>query len=426
MKGIALRPRPRSPQVLVCQFCRLSGTQTPQPRLQIARSYSSTTTPLSRKTQTGQWRSKKDLRSPWNSTSQISKRFSSTVSDPAPPTEAEETLRQIAHDSTELRSVDAVPSNEAVVQLLHRCQELAESLVLPEPIKAKQSSSEGKGENEISSILDLEEKNNGKKRSKSLRNPHPQLANSLCQVAYDLLTDEKVFISPEALACYTKIQTLLKRAEQFPEIFHLYANKPVPEENSSPVKYHKANPKSVNSAVPTELANMALDVAIEQRNLPLVLEIIDNTFCAPAFHRAKIFKKASVPLGGLATAPAACYVTASWASSLQNTMDPSMATGIAFAASLAYVGGVSSVGLLAITTANDHMERVVWLPGIPLRHRWLREEERAALDRVAIAWGFKDPYMRGEEEGEEWESLREFIGLRGMILDKTDLMHGMQ
>ncbi|KAL4894092.1 hypothetical protein BDV59DRAFT_21688 [Aspergillus ambiguus] len=426
MKGIVLRgPKPRDPQALVCQFCRLSGTPVPRSRLQIARCYTSTT-PFARKAQSGQWRLKREPQFTWDSARNISKRFSSTVSHPAPSTEAEETLRQIAHDSTELRSVDAVPSNDAVVQLLQRCQELAEALVLPEPERTKHSLSEGKGENEISSILDLEEKHNAKKRSKSQRTPHPQLANSLSQVSYDILTDEKVFISPEALACYTKIQTLLKRAEQFPEIFHLYANKPVPEENSSPVKYHKANPKSVNSAVPTELANMALDVAIEQRNLPLVLEIIDNTFCAPAFHRAKIFKKASVPLGGLATAPAACYVIASWASSLQNTMDPSTATGIAFAASLAYVGGVSSVGLLAITTANDHMERVVWLPGVPLRHRWLREEERAALDRVALAWGFKDVYMRGEEEGEEWENLKEFIGMRGMILDKTDLMHGMQ
>lgn len=128
----------------------------------------------------------------------------------------------------------------------------------------------------------------------------------------------------------------------------------------------------------------------------------------------------------MATAPVACYSIASWASSLQNTMDPSTATGIAFAAGLAYVGGVSSIGVLAITTANDQMERVTWLPGVPLRHRWLREEERAAMDKVALAWGFKNIDYRGEEEGEEWEALREFIGMRGMILDRTDLMPGMQ
>jgi hypothetical protein len=43
-----------------------------------------------------------------------------------------------------------------------------------------------------------------------------------------------------------------------------------------------------------------------------------------------------------------------------------------------------------------------------------------------VAWGFKDVLRRGEEEGEEWENLREFIGMRGMILDKTELMEGMQ
>ncbi|KAI5301299.1 hypothetical protein KEM56_001835 [Ascosphaera pollenicola] len=72
------------------------------------------------------------------------------------------------------------------------------------------------------------------------------------------------------------------------------------------------------------------------------------------------------------------------------------------------------------------MNRVVWMPGTPLRERWLREKERAALDRIASAWGFKDVTRRGEEEGEDWEALREIIGLRGMVLDKTDLMDGME
>ncbi|KAF7622191.1 hypothetical protein AFLA_008737 [Aspergillus flavus NRRL3357] len=368
----------------------------------------------------GLWKARKNLKSNWATTQIIPSRFASNTSETTIPRDLEDALRQITHDSAELRQLDSVPSNEAILGLLQRCEKIAEALVHQEQDTTK------KGDNEISNLLDLEEKSATKKLTKSPKIADPRLANALSEITYELLTDEKVFISPEALACYTKIQSLLKRAEHFPEIFHLYAHKPVPEENSSPVKFHKANPKDINSAIPTELANMALDVAIEQRNLSLVLAIIDNTFCAPAFARAKVFKKAAVPLGGLAAAPAACYAIASWAATLQNTMDPSTATGIAFAASLAYVGGVSSVGILAITTANDQMERVTWLPGVPLRHRWLREEERAALDRVALQWGFKDIYMRGEEEGEEWENLREFIGMRGMILDKTDLMPGMQ
>lgn len=329
-------------------------------------------------------------------------------------------------DAAQLHESNFVPSDESVVQLLQRCHELAETIVHADQEKPD-TPTKTKGDDVITSLLDLEEKSGSQKpASPKAKLAHPHLPESLCQIAYHLLTDEKVFISPEALTYYTKIHTLLKQAEHFPEIFHLYAYKPVPEENSSPIKYHKANPKNVNSAVPTELAHMALDVATEQRNLPLVLAIIDTTFCAPAFHRAKVFKKAAVPLGALATTPAACYAIASWASTLQNTMDASTATGIAFAASLAYVGGVSSIGILAITTANDQMQRVTWLAGVPLRHRWLREEERAALDKVAVKWGFKNQSMWGEEEGEEWESLREFIGMRGMILDKTDLMPGMQ
>jgi hypothetical protein len=347
------------------------------------------------------------------------------ASDSAASTSPDVALKEIARDATALHESNTVASNEMVIQLLQRCQRVAESLVSQERDQSEGSSGEG---NAISSLLDLEEKQTAAKIKTQPQPPHPdpRLAESISEIAINILKDEKVFISPEALSSCTETLTLLRRAEHFPEIFYLYANKPVPEENSSPVKLLKPNPKSVNSAVPAELANKALGIAIEQKNLSLVLAIIDNTFCAPAFHRAKIFKKAGVPLVGLAAAPAACYALASWAATFQNTMDPNVATGIAFAATLAYVGGTSSMGILAITTANDQMERVVWIPGIPLRQRWLREEERAAMDRVAVAWGFKDPYMRGEEVGEEWASLREFIGMRGMILDKTELMEGME
>ena len=343
------------------------------------------------------------------------------------PSDAGSVIREITQEASDLHNSDQVPSNEAVVELLEKCHKVAQNLVARE-----QDEEEGTPNDEgnaVTSLLGLEEKKkagNAAGRANSSRSFDPRLADSITRIATGILKDEKVFISPEALQVYTDTQVLLGHVEHCPEIFRLYAHKPVPEENSSPVKYHKANPKSVNNAVPTELATSALDLAIFQKNLSLVLAIIDNSFCAPAFHRAKVFKKAGVPLAGLAAAPAACYALASMAASLQNTMDPSTATGIAFAASLAYVGGTSSMAVLAITTANDQMERVVWLPGIPLRHRWLREEERAAMDKVAVAWGFKDPWMRGEETGEEWESLREFIGMRGMILDKTDLMEGMQ
>jgi hypothetical protein len=61
-----------------------------------------------------------------------------------------------------------------------------------------------------------------------------------------------------------------------------------------------------------------------------------------------------------------------------------------------------------------------------LSARWIREEERAAFDRLALAWGFQKKARWGEEHGEDWEMLRDECGLRDMILDKTDLMEGMQ
>lgn len=426
MRGVVLRgQRAVKPQGLICQLCQLTSTPTMRPRSQFARSYASTA-PSTHPSQVGQLRLKRDGQIRWTTIHTVSRRYASSAHQQSASLDPEQALEQLERDAAQLHESNFVPSDESVVQLLQRCHELAETIVHADQEKPD-TPTKTKGDDVITSLLDLEEKSGSQKpASPKAKLAHPHLPESLCQIAYHLLTDEKVFISPEALTYYTKIHTLLKQAEHFPEIFHLYAYKPVPEENSSPIKYHKANPKNVNSAVPTELAHMALDVATEQRNLPLVLAIIDTTFCAPAFHRAKVFKKAAVPLGALATTPAACYAIASWASTLQNTMDASTATGIAFAASLAYVGGVSSIGILAITTANDQMQRVTWLAGVPLRHRWLREEERAALDKVAVKWGFKNQSMWGEEEGEEWESLREFIGMRGMILDKTDLMPGMQ
>ncbi|KAJ5620684.1 hypothetical protein N7510_004668 [Penicillium lagena] len=421
MKRVTLAGRSASsPQGLVCHFCQLSVS-----RRAASLAHLSPVVPKSRRVSSSprpQF-STPNLRVQFASPLSV-RAFASTSSAASSP---ETAIREISKEASAIRNSDTVPANETVVNLLQRCQQIAEDLVSHEHDQDERSATNEN--NAISPLLNLDEKKSpavaGRtNQTRPVRDP--KLAESVSRIATDLLKDKKVFISPEVLAHYTTTQTLLRRPEHFPEIFHLYANKPVPEENSSPVKFHKANPKNVNSAVPADLANQALDVAIAQKNLSLVLAIIDNTFCAPAFHRAKIFKKAAVPLAALAAAPAACYTLASWASTFQNTMDPSTATGIAFAASLAYVGGTSSIGIMAITTANDQMERVTWLSGIPLRHRWLREEERAAMDKVAVAWGFKDPYMRGEEVGAEWEALREFIGMRGMILDKTELMEGMQ
>lgn len=93
---------------------------------------------------------------------------------------------------------------------------------------------------------------------------------------------------------------------------------------------------------------------------------------------------------------------------------------------MTYVAAVSSMGYIAITTANDQMDRVTWAQGVPLWERWVREEERRAADEVAGSWGFADRERRGDEEGTEWEALREWVGKRGMVLDAVELMEGME
>jgi hypothetical protein len=156
------------------------------------------------------------------------------------------------------------------------------------------------------------------------------------------------------------------------------------------------------------------------------MEIVESTYATKAFRRNKFARKCLIPATGLAVAPIAAYAIASQLSMYQSTMDPATATNIAFAGILAYVGFTATIGVVAVTTANDQMDRVTWSQGTPLRERWIREEERAAIDRIAGAWGFRETWRRGEEEGAEWDALREWIGRKGMILDRTELMEGME
>lgn len=93
---------------------------------------------------------------------------------------------------------------------------------------------------------------------------------------------------------------------------------------------------------------------------------------------------------------------------------------------LTYLLTVGSMGYVTATTANDQMVRVTWMKGMPLWERWIREEERAAVDKVAQAWGFQDPLKWGDEEGEDWGLLREWAGVRGMLLDRVESMQGME
>ena len=252
-------------------------------------------------------------------------------------------------------------------------------------------------------------------------------ATTLSTLSYDLLRSPKVYISEGMLQIYVRLLCQLGAPEYLPEIFHLYATKRIPRaESANPVKYSSPWPKMPKYAIPIDLAEAALESAILKKNLSLAVAIIDTTVGAPAFRTNRILRRAS-PLGLIVGAtPLAAYAGADWVSNWQNTMDADMAKYTAIAGALAYIGTLSTIGFVAITTWNDQMQRVVWRPGTHLNSRWIREEERRLFDRLALAWGFPDKMRWGEEHGGEWLRLKDEVGTRDMILDKTDLMEGMQ
>ncbi|KAI1650464.1 hypothetical protein F4815DRAFT_347705 [Daldinia loculata] len=252
-----------------------------------------------------------------------------------------------------------------------------------------------------------------------------QIIDRISDTAYAVLAHPPVFITPELLEKYVDVQARLGKPETLPQVFQLYASKPMPREGAGSISYAKQNPNKVANAIEPNVIEKALDTAIEARNLDAAVGIIENTYATKAFIRNKLLRKALLPVGTFAATPLAAYVLATNFSDLQNSMDSATATNVAFAGILAYVGCTTSIGLVALTTANDQMKRVTWAPGVPLRLRWIREEERAALDKIACAWGFQEKWRQGEEEGADWDALREYIGQKGMVLDRTELMEGM-
>ena len=336
-------------------------------------------------------------------------------------------LDELLHDALRVVKCPTIPNEATIMDSLRTCESLAKVFVR---VTSPRSSSSDTQITPATNLLFLDEKDDVSRPPESVavvaKAIRQQAVNKLSDTVYKIVTSPQVFITPAVLDLYVNIQSLLGRPETLSQVFSLYAKKPVPTPNSSPIQYTAANPNKAASAVPSKAANTALDAAIEAKNLPLCLDIINTTVCAPAFRRSKIYKKAAVPLATFAVAPLAAYTVASQLSAYQNTMSPEMATNIAFAGILAYVGLTATTGVVALTTANDQMDRVTWATGMPLRERWFREEERAMIDRVAGAWGFKESWRRGDEEGQDWVALKEFCGLMGMVLDRAELMEGME
>ncbi len=247
----------------------------------------------------------------------------------------------------------------------------------------------------------------------------------LSKVAEDFIRFATVYLSSDVLTVYVQLQRLLARPRTIPEAFYLYANKPVPIQDSSPPKFSKANPKSAKQAIPEELADDALTAAIETKDMPLAMCVVDQAYCAPAWRRRRIIQKFGIPAFIYSLVPFGIYTLAQEASVYSNFLHPESFKWYVAVGFTTYVGCTSMIGYIALTTYNDNHDRVVWLPGTPLTERYLREDERAAMDRIACSWGFKELWRRGEEDGEEWEGLRQVIARKSMVLDKPDLMPGM-
>ena len=357
-------------------------------------------------------------------------RHRSTIAAPiSKATDPTLTLLSVVGKGKKIGSSTTIPDKLEVLEFLEECLNFAQVIVFGRTEDSAAVEPET-AESPTSSLLDLDESSSEvtvEVSSSNLTKGFRENASvSLSELVFNLLRDPKIFITPEMLQLYVRTQALLGKPEYLPEIFHLYATKPVPRPGSNPIAYHSPSPRSPKNSIPIELSNAALDAAMSKKDLPLALSVIETTVSAPAFRTNKILRKASAPAIALGVTPLCAYSAATTLANWQNTYDVDMATYMTMAGIAAYVGTLATIGFVAITTSNDQMERVVWQPGLRLRDRWLREEERLYFDRVAQAWGFKEKWRRGEEQGEDWEALREFCGRRQMILDKTDLIEGME
>lgn len=251
------------------------------------------------------------------------------------------------------------------------------------------------------------------------------LVNKVSDAAYAIVTHPTVVITRKVLEEYVRLQSRLGRPQTLPQVLALYASKPRPKLSSGSIRYVERNPDKADNAVDPAVADMALDAAIEAKDMPAAVGIVETTYGAKAFKRSKLVRKALLPGCAAAATPVALYYVATELAQLQSSLEPKIATGIAFVGALSYVGFTATIGMVAHFTANDQMKRVTWASGTPLRHRWLCEEERAALDKIACSFGFSEEHRYGEEEGEDFQFLREYVLTKSMILDAVELMPGM-
>ncbi|GKT98359.1 hypothetical protein FLAG1_00470 [Fusarium langsethiae] len=345
------------------------------------------------------------------------------------PADAEKVPRQLT-DPTQLANIvestkkkflatDGIPAKQLTTAALETCLKAAQALQ-PQIHRASAQSRAS-----TSKLMELGAERTGQR----LNTMDAGLADSVKKIsysAYAIISQPNVEITPAFLELYVAIQSSLGRPESLPAVFEMYATKKKPVVKNGVVQYVASNPNAAVKAIEKDVADMALQTAIDSKHLDAALGIVEASFSLPAFKRQKLIKNATTPALALGTLPFGIFgLATAYATYWQNTMDVTTATGIGIAGISGYFMVVGSMGMIAKLSNKDQMKRVTWAPGTPLRTRWMREEERAAMDKIACAWGFKEPWRHGEESGPEWEGLKEYMGYRQMILDRVEFMEGM-
>ena len=327
-----------------------------------------------------------------------------------------------------------VPDAQAVIRALSICKDLATGLKdkerLPSPAKAGEKSADN-GPSPAPDLLFAEDEQSSSSRIHkttvaSTRSNQKQAGQEISDVAFTIVKDPKVFITLDILRLYVSIQILLQRPATLPEVFHLYAHKPAPNPDTSPVTYRPARPDVPNAAIPVDVAGAALDAAMDAQDMNLSLDVLERTVGQPAFRRRKVFVYLAAPGAGLAFIPYGFWNLGTWLAQYQNTMPPWEARNYLFLGLTTWFYLLMGFGGMAALGRNSRIDRVTWEEGTLFHIRWMREEERWFLDRIANHWGFKDRRRRGEEEGPEWEALRDYCGMRAMVLDAAHLMDDME
>ena len=380
--------------------------------------------------------STKRLPRPWGFYASRSARFFASVranglsrgQSPIKPLNTPRLLAEKLGKAASVVDVETLPSEEAIQNAMQICEELSRTLSEPQD---QESSSPNSTNGPTLNLLSLEqEQGEIIKHSQPTAQPpkliDSNLGNAISTTAYKIMADPKVYITSQLLSTYVSTQIRLRRPQSFPEIFDMYRSKLVPRPGSFPIQYRKQNPDHPASAIPLPIAQNALSAAIEAKELQLCMDIVDATVCNRAHLRRRCLRYLTLPGIAVAATPFAVYEISSRIADWQDQMDKPYAIAFCFTAIMAYVYFTSLLGWVAIGTYNDHHDRITWQPGTQLRFRWVREDERAMVDRIALAWGFRDRKKRGEEEGEDWEWLREWSGRRALVLDAVELMEGMQ